>query len=75
MKAMLYTEVGGPEVLQFIDVPDPEPGAGDVIVDVAGQAITTRQGLEAALAKGDSRRGVLILIDRGGQKTFAILKD
>jgi NADPH:quinone reductase-like Zn-dependent oxidoreductase len=39
MKAMLYTEVGGPEVFQFIDVPDPEPGAGDVIVDVAATSL------------------------------------
>jgi NADPH:quinone reductase-like Zn-dependent oxidoreductase len=39
MKAMLYTEVGGPEVFQFIDVADPEPGAGDVIVDVAATSL------------------------------------
>lgn len=39
MKAMLYTEVGGPEVFQFIDVPDPKPGAGDVIVDVAATSL------------------------------------
>ena len=28
MKAMLYTETGGPEVLKYVDVADPEPGAG-----------------------------------------------
>ncbi|WP_395157140.1 zinc-binding dehydrogenase [Ilumatobacter sp.] len=39
MKATLYTEVGGPEVFQFIDVADPEPGAGDVIVDVAATSL------------------------------------
>ncbi|MDH3752395.1 MAG: zinc-binding dehydrogenase [Acidimicrobiia bacterium] len=39
MKAMLYHEAGGPEVLQYSDVADPEPGAGDVVVDVAATAL------------------------------------
>ncbi len=39
MKAMLYNEAGGPEVLQYIDVDDPEPGPGDVIVDVAATSL------------------------------------
>ena len=39
MKAMLYTEPGGPEVFQYIDVPDPEPGPGDVVVDVGATAL------------------------------------
>ena len=39
MKAMLYNEVGGPEVFQYIDVPDPEPGAVDVVVDVAATSL------------------------------------
>ena len=39
MKAMLYYEVGGPEVFHYTDVADPEPGAGDVIVDVAATSL------------------------------------
>ncbi len=39
MKAMLYNEPGGPEVLQLIDVPDPEPGASDVVVDVGATSL------------------------------------
>ena len=39
MKAMLYEEAGGPEVLQYIEVPDPEPGPGDVIVDVQATSL------------------------------------
>jgi len=39
MKAMFYTEAGGPEVLQYADVADPEPGPGDVIVDVAATSL------------------------------------
>lgn len=39
MKAMLYHEAGGPEVLQYVDVDDPEPGPSDVIVDVAATSL------------------------------------
>ena len=39
MKAMLYDEPGGPEVLRYVDVEDPEPGPGDVIVDVGATAL------------------------------------
>jgi NADPH:quinone reductase-like Zn-dependent oxidoreductase len=39
MKAVLYSEPGGPEVLQYTDVEDPEPGPGDVVVDVAAVAL------------------------------------
>ena len=39
MKAVLYHETGGPEVLQYVDVPDPEPGAADVVIDVAATAL------------------------------------
>lgn len=39
MKAMFYTETGGPEVLQYADVPDPEPGPSDVIVDVGATSL------------------------------------
>ena len=32
MKAVRIHEDGGPEVLRYEDVPDPEPGPGDVLV-------------------------------------------
>ncbi|HEX2273804.1 MAG TPA: NADPH:quinone reductase [Acidimicrobiales bacterium] len=35
MKAVVYTKTGGPEVLQLVDRPDPEPGPGEVLVRVA----------------------------------------
>ncbi len=35
MKAIQIEEFGGPEKLKHVDVPDPEPGDGQVIVDVA----------------------------------------
>lgn len=35
MKAVAYETTGGPEVLQFRDLPDPVPGPGEVLVKVA----------------------------------------
>ncbi len=39
MKAMLYRECGGTDVLSYEDVPDPEPGPVDVVIDVAAAAL------------------------------------
>lgn len=39
MKATFYTEAGGPEVLQYADMPDPEPGPADVVVDVEATSL------------------------------------
>ena len=42
MRAVQITEFGGPEVLQLVDVPAPEPGDGEVLVRV------TRAGMNFA---------------------------
>jgi len=34
MKAIQISETGGPEVLQYVDVPDPTPGPGQALVDI-----------------------------------------
>lgn len=39
MKAVVYEHPGGAEVLRYADVPDPEPGPVDVVVDVAAVAL------------------------------------
>jgi NADPH2:quinone reductase len=39
MKAVLVTRAGGPEVLEVRDVPDPQPGPGEVIVRVEAVGI------------------------------------
>jgi NADPH2:quinone reductase len=39
VKAIQIDEFGGPEVLQYRDVADPEPGDGEVLVDVARSGI------------------------------------
>ena len=39
MKAVLAAGKGGPEVLSLGELPDPEPGPGEVLVDVAATAV------------------------------------
>ena len=39
MKALMYEQHGGPEVLQYRDVPDPEPGPRDAVVKVAATTV------------------------------------
>ena len=39
MKAAVYYETGSPEVFRYEDVPDPEPGSGDILVAVEAVSI------------------------------------
>ena len=39
MKAVVPSEPGGPEVLEYVDAPDPAPGPGEVLLDVAATAV------------------------------------
>ena len=50
MRAIVVAENGGPDVLAVADLPDPEPGPGEVVVDVAASGvnfadITKRSGV------------------------------
>jgi serine protease Do len=47
---------------------------GDVIDEVAGQPVRSAQDFHQILGQADMARGVMAMVDRGGQKTFAILK-
>src|SRR5262245_45648061 len=39
MKAVVFHEHGGPEVLRYEDAPDPKTGRGDVLIDVKATSI------------------------------------
>jgi NADPH:quinone reductase-like Zn-dependent oxidoreductase len=39
MHAVVITKPGDPEVLQWTEVPDPVPGRGEVVIDVAAAAV------------------------------------
>jgi NADPH2:quinone reductase len=56
MRAIQVSEFGGPEVLEVVELPDPEPGDGEVLVDVARSGINfadTHQRRDEYLAKAE----------------------
>src|SRR3712207_3518174 len=51
VKAVLFAEPGGPDVLALGEVADPEPAAGKVLLDVAATAVN-----RADLLRSEERR-------------------
>jgi serine protease Do len=47
---------------------------GDVITEAGGRPVFGPDDIEAAISLADQGHGVLLLLERRGQKTFAILK-
>lgn len=39
MKAIRFARFGGPEVLEYVDAPDPRPGAGEVLIEVRAASV------------------------------------
>jgi NADPH:quinone reductase-like Zn-dependent oxidoreductase len=39
MKAVVFNQHGGPEVLHYVDVPNPRPGPGEVLIEVKATSI------------------------------------
>jgi putative PIG3 family NAD(P)H quinone oxidoreductase len=48
MKAVVHSEPGGPDVLTLGEVPDPVPGVGEVLLDVAATAVNRADLLQRA---------------------------
>ncbi|MFZ5850441.1 MAG: NAD(P)H-quinone oxidoreductase [Actinomycetota bacterium] len=48
MHAIVITAPGGPEVLRWQEVPDPQPGPGEVLLDVAATAVNRADLLQRA---------------------------
>jgi NADPH2:quinone reductase len=59
MRAIQQTEFGGPEVLKLVDLPVPEPGEGEVLIEVAHAGLNfadTHQRENRYVAKQDLPR-------------------
>jgi NADPH:quinone reductase len=52
VRAIVVTELGGPEVLELRDEPDPEPGRGQLVVDVEAIGVNFRDIYEREGAGG-----------------------
>ena len=52
MRAILYRDYGGPEVLEAADRPDPEPGPGEILIRVAAAGVNP---IEARLRSGEMK--------------------
>ena len=39
MRAIQVSRFGGPEVLEIVDLPDPEPGEGELLIEVSGAGV------------------------------------
>ena len=89
MHAITFGEPGGPEVLEWSKVPDPTPGPGEVIIDVAATAVNRadllqRQGhyppppgasdiLGLECSGTISSVGAAISLDHIGERVVALL--
>jgi serine protease Do len=47
---------------------------GDIITEAGGSPINSKKDFESIMEKMNNERGILLLLERDGQKTFAILK-
>jgi NADPH:quinone reductase-like Zn-dependent oxidoreductase len=54
LKAAIFHEFGAPDVLRYEDVPDPEPGPGEIVVAV--RAVTVNRVLDVAVRRGEQTR-------------------
>ncbi|NUW35955.1 quinone oxidoreductase [Nonomuraea sp. SMC257] len=73
MRAIVISANGGPEVLEYVERPDPEPGEGEVVVDVAASGVNYidvyhRSGaypLELPTTIGSEGAGVVSAVGQG----------
>ena len=80
MRAVQIEEFGGPEVLQVVDLPKPEPGDGEVLIDVSRAGINfadTHQRENSYLARYEVPLvlgGEVAGTTPGGERVVALLR-
>src|ERR1700754_3032275 len=68
MKAVQYDRFGGPEVLRYLDLPDPQPGPGELLIETAAIGVNFPDILErlGLYNKAETRVGGVQLPQVGG---------
>lgn len=85
MKAVLYDRYGGPDVLRLSDVPDPEPGPDEVLIQVKAASVIPgdwklraghlREMFPIAFPKVPGRDGAGVVVARGSDVDYADIGD
>ena len=81
MKAVQIEEFGGPEVLRVVDLPEPEPGEGEVLIEVSRAGMNfadTHQRENSYLARYDLPLvlgGEVAGRTADGERVIALLRD
>lgn len=79
MKAVVLRELGGPENLLYEDVPDPQPGTGEVVVKLKNAALNHRDvwirkglyaGIKLPIILGSDGAGVVATVGDGVDKSL-----
>src|ERR1700704_6281030 len=65
MRAVVYSESGGPEVLRLVDRPEPAPGPGEVLVRMAVSGVNPTDW-KARRAAGTGTKGLDVLPTQDG---------
>ena len=60
MKAVAFQTPGGPEVLEVVDLPDPEVGEGEVLIRVQTAAVSPTDTVRRAGARIDGQEGPFV---------------
>jgi NADPH:quinone reductase len=80
MRAVQITATGGPDVLTPVDLPDPQPGPGELLVDVAAAGVNfidtyERRGIypvDLPFVPGQEGAGRVVALGPGGTDGFAV---
>ena len=77
MKAAIYSANGSPEVFRVVELPDPQPGPGEVLVaieaiSIEGGDLLARRSVAPAVpprVKGYAAAGRVLALGEGGSRT------
>jgi NADPH:quinone reductase len=67
MHAVVFDRYGGPEVLEYKEVPDPKPGEGEVLVEVEAVGVNYRDVYEIAASGYGSSAPAIVGVEGAGR--------